>query len=302
MNFGKSISWTGCKAQTEERRRTTLTATQLRLFNGNLVSLTNRNTGQVDRTESHSLMTCEEFEELSGAYVLGAVTSEEREAARAHIAGCAKCTHLVQELRAVVDVLPLSVTQVNPPESLKERLLAEIRKESSTAARPVHISQRPRQRRHWVTPLLAAVAVLGFMLFGGMTAWNISLMHQVSSLEQQNSSLGGQVTSLRRQLALAYGLQGKGVTGKLIYFPQQNITILVMEGLPQLEGTQVYQGWLIHDNQPLSIGLLSVQNGIASVTFPGNISGYQTAAVSREPGPHPSKNKPAGPIVATGEL
>src|SRR5260221_12273498 len=98
-------------------------------------------------------MTCEEFEELSGAYALGAVTPEEREAARAHIAGCAKCTRLAQDLRAVVDVLPLSVTQVDPPESLKERLLAEIRKEGSTPARPVPIGQRPRQRRRWVTPL-----------------------------------------------------------------------------------------------------------------------------------------------------
>ena len=247
-------------------------------------------------------MTCEEFEELSGAYALGAVTPEEREAARAHIAGCAKCTRLAQDLRAVVGVLPLSVTQVDPPESLKERLLAEIRKEGSTPARPVQIGQRPRQRRRWVTPLLAAAAILGLMLFGGVLAWNISLLHQVSSLEQQSNSLEARVTSLQRQLALAYGLQGRGARGKLIYFPQQNITVLVIEGLPQLEGTQVYQGWLIHDNQPLSIGLLSVQNGIASVTFPGNITGYQTAAVSREPGPHPSKNKPIGPIVAAGEL
>ena len=255
-------------------------------------------------------MTCEEFEELSGAYALGAVTPEEREAARVHIAGCAKCTRLAQELRAVVDVLPLSVTQVDPPESLKERLLAEIRKEGSTPARPVQTGQRPRQRRRrWLVPLLAAAAILGLMLFGGVTAWNISLLHQVNSLEQQAASLQQQsrsleatVTSLRQQLAVAYGLQGNGATGKLIYFPQQNITVLVMERLPQLKGTQVYQGWLIRDNQPLSIGLLSVQNGIASVTFPGNIAGYQTAAVSREPGPHPSKNKPAGPIVATGEL
>ena len=140
------------------------------------------------------------------------------------------------------------------------------------------------------------------MLFGGVTAWNISLLHQVNSLEQHVASLQQESSSLRHQLALVYGLQGSGATGQLIYFPQQHITVLEMEGLPQLEGTQVYQGWLIHDNQPLSIGLLSVQNGIASVTFPGNVTGYQTAAVSREPGPHPSKNKPAGPIVATGEL
>src|SRR5258708_16896305 len=119
-------------------------------------------------------MTCEEFEELSGAYALGAVTPEEREAARAHIAGCAKCTRLAQDLRAVVDVLPLSVTQVDPPESLKERLLAEIRKEGSTPARPVPIGQRPRHARLWHVPPLASSALLEFILLFGTVCGDIT--------------------------------------------------------------------------------------------------------------------------------
>ena len=71
-------------------------------------------------------MTCDEFEELLGAYALGAVTSEEQEAAQAHLAECAKCTRRLREVRAVVDLLPYSVTQVNPPEPLKERVLEAI--------------------------------------------------------------------------------------------------------------------------------------------------------------------------------
>ena len=78
--------------------------------------------------------------------------------------------------------------------------------------------------------------------------------------------------------------------------------MLVIDGLPQLHGTQVYQGWLIHGKQPTSIGLLSMQNGVASVIYPGTIAGYQVAAVSREPGPTASKNVPAGPVVAAGDL
>src|SRR6266496_605027 len=199
-------------------------------------------------------MTCEEFEELSGAYALGAVTPEEWEAARAHLAGCANCTRHLQELRAVVDLLPYSVTQVNPPESLKGRLLKAIRREiTATPTQPVPMNRRPQRRRR-ATQLLAVAAVLALMLFAGMTAWNVSL-------QQQHNSLEHQVTSLQ----------------------QQNITRLVMERLPRLQVTQVYQGWLIHGKQPTSIGLLSVENGIASVTYPGNITGYEVAAVSREP-------------------
>ena len=62
-------------------------------------------------------MTCEEFEELSGAYALEAVTPAEREEAQAHLSGCATCTHLLQELHAVVNLLPYSVQQVIPPKS-----------------------------------------------------------------------------------------------------------------------------------------------------------------------------------------
>jgi anti-sigma-K factor RskA len=251
-------------------------------------------------------MTCDEFEELLGAYALGAVTPEEQEAARAHLAGCENCKRRLREVRAVVDLLPYSVTQMNPSDSLKERILEAIQKQDqTTSAQPVQINQRPR-RRGWSTRLLAAAAVLLFILFGGMTAWNISLQHEVTSLQQQNIALERQVSSLQHQVALTYAIQGnpsaQGVTGKLIYLPEQNITLLVMQGLPQLPGTEVYQGWLIHDKQPRSIGLLNIENGIASVTYPGNITGYEVAAVSREPGPAASNNGPAGPVVAMGEL
>ncbi len=251
-------------------------------------------------------MTCDEFEELLGAYALGAVTSEEQEAAQAHLAGCENCKRRLQEARAVVDLLPYSVSQVNPPEPLKERILEAIRREDqATAAQPVQINQRPRRRR-WGTRLLAAAAVLMLILFGGMTAWNIALQHEVTSLQQQNTALEQRVGSLQQQVALIYAIQGsssaQGALGKLIYLPEQNITLLVMQGLPQLQGEEVYQGWLIHDKQARSIGLLSVENGIASVTYPGNIAGYEVAAVSREPGPAASNNGPAGPVIAAGEL
>ncbi len=246
-------------------------------------------------------MTCEEFEELSGAYALDAVTPAEREAAEAHLAGCAACTRRLQELRSVVDVLPYSVRQVNPSASLKDRLFEAISMES-IPTQPIPINRGARPRRSWSTQLLAIAAVLMLLLFGGITVWNVSLQQQNSSLQQQITSLEKEVASLQHQVALAYGLHGSGTAGKLIYLPEQNITLLVIDGLPQLHGTQVYQGWLIQGKQPTSIGLLSMQNGVASVIYPGTIAGYQVAAVSREPGPVASKNVPAGPVVAAGDL
>ncbi len=242
-------------------------------------------------------MTCEEFEELSGAYALDAVTPAEREAAQAHLAGCAKCTRRLQELRVAVEQLPYSVTQVNPPESLKERVLESIRNESRIdSTQPVPTSSLPRQG--WSIQLLIIATVL-LLLFGGLIAWNVSL-------HKENTLLGSRVTSLQHKVAQVYAIRGNssapGASGKVIYLPEQNITILVIQGLPQLQGTQVYQGWLIHDKQPRSIGLLSIEAGVASVMYPGNIAGYEVVALSREPGPLASTHTPAGPIVAMGEL
>src|SRR6266849_630218 len=63
---------------------------------------------QVSRQNGEATMTCKEFEELSGAFVLGAVTAEEREAARLHLTQCKACARLYQELRSVVALLPRS--------------------------------------------------------------------------------------------------------------------------------------------------------------------------------------------------
>lgn len=266
-------------------------------------------------------MTHEEFEELSGAYVLGAVTPEERQAAREHLATCESCARLERELRAVVDLLPLSATQVTPSPALKERLLASIRQEQNRVI-PIERGSRGQRRRRpgWGTRLLAVAAIVLLMLFGGMTAWNVSLLHQTTTLQSRNTQLGQQVTalqgtrnsqeqtirSLEREVAQVYTIKGTGTaqlaTGSLLYIPQKDITVLELHGLPKLHGTQIYQGWLIHGKTPFSIGMLTVQNGIASLTFPGNISGYQVAAVSQEPGPSLSKNAPVGPVIATGEL
>jgi anti-sigma-K factor RskA len=262
--------------------------------------------------EQNSAMTCEEFEELSGAYVLDAVTPEERRKAREHLAGCTKCMRRLEELRAIVDLLPLSVTQVNPPASAIEKLLAAIREEQNVI--PIERGQQLRSNRTigrsgWSRRLIGivAAAVLLFALLGGMTAWNISLQHSITSLEQQNVTLLQRVNELGHHTAESYALSSTvssapNATGRLIYLPQLHLTILIMQGLPKLQENHVYQGWLIENNKPVSIGLLSIQNGIASVDFPGDITNYQTAAVSMESGLNGSENAPAGPIVAAGQL
>jgi hypothetical protein len=262
-------------------------------------------------------MTCEEFEELSGAYALEAVTTAEREAAEAHLATCAKCTKLSQELRGTVSLLPLSVPQLKVPASLKERIMAAIRQEN--AGIPGQPSQRtpgiqpvqpiPTRQRRWNPRILVAAAVLMLCLLSGTLTWGISLNHQVASLQQQlaqassNSPLSTKVLSY----TVNSTNPAQRATGQLYYFAKQNVTVLVMRGLPQLQGIHVYQGWLLHlkgnnITGVTSIGLLNLANGTASLSFPGNVTGFDAAAISMEPGPLATPTAPKGTVVALGSL
>ncbi len=234
-------------------------------------------------------MTCQDIEELSGAYVLDAVTPQERQDVEAHLVSCPDCTHLVQELQSVAELLPLSVPPIKPSPTLQSRILASIQADADQTIqwnRP----QRSRRWRNWTNQLVAIAAVLALVLLGGMTAWNISLQQRLA----------------HTQTYVSYAINGTAANpeanGQLLYIPGKNITILTVQGLPQAQGNQVYQGWLLHGTQPISIGVLNIHNGVASGSFQGNVHGYDETAVSLEPGPGPSKNAPRGQIVAAGKL
>lgn len=262
-------------------------------------------------------MTCEEFEEISGAFALDAVTPAEREAAEAHLASCAKCTRMFQEMRGVVSLLPLSVPQVSPSPALQGRILSAIQDESRSAAgQPAQgiasmRAQPPRRAKlpRWNPRVLVAAAVLMLCLLGGSLAWNISLNNQVATLQQQITRLTAHPTAPANVVSYTVNgtNPGQGAIGQLYYYPKQNVTVLVMYGLPQPQGAHVYQGWLLHIKGEhitgtTSIGLLNIVNGKASVSFSGNISGYDAAAISMEAGPVATPNAPKGSVVALGSL
>ncbi|MBX5456157.1 MAG: anti-sigma factor [Thermogemmatispora sp.] len=254
-------------------------------------------------------MNCQEFEELSGAYALDALTEEERRAADEHLAQCPKCSRALQQLRSVVELFPLTVPPVEPSPRVKERILARIEEQAQQQrlsqiqpASPAQAGSRFRQRagKRWRWAALAAVAVLLLSLLGGSLAWNISLQQQLSHLQQQVALLGSP------EAPVVYSLRGTALAssarGEVMYFPRQQVTVVVVYGLPPLQGTHVYQGWLLRHQRPTSIGLLTVKNGVATLNFQGPLAGYDSLAISLENGPQPSLNTPKGPVVALGTL
>jgi anti-sigma-K factor RskA len=245
-------------------------------------------------------MTCEEFEDLADAYALDTVTPEERQVAAAHLASCAGCRSLLHELNGAVELLPFAASPVEPRAEVWERIAAAL-----PPGQP-----KPRTNKRWWSPrLLAVAAIVLFSLLVGQAAWNVSLMRQVASLQQKSTPIPAKQSTLTEVsiYPVTSTNPAQSIRGELLYLPQQQLTILILHGLPQPQGLQVYQGWLLHltgtrITDTTSIGLLNLVDDTASLTFSGKVTGYDAVAVSLEPGPEATPSAPRGKVIAFGVL
>jgi anti-sigma-K factor RskA len=241
-------------------------------------------------------MNCREVEELLGAYVLEALSEEESRAVATHLTTCPTCPNIESQLRAIVDVFPLTVPPLDPPPQVKERLLARIYTEEAARqpTRTLPMTSLASRSRRWRNALLAATLLVLFGLVGTLFAWNLVLNQRVAQL------------SAHAQPPVVYALRGLGANtaahGQVLSYPSQHLMVLIIRDLPPLSGTQVYQGWLLHGQQTTSIGLFNVQQGIATLGVVGTVAGYDTAAVSLEAGPRATPSAPRGPVVALAKL
>jgi anti-sigma-K factor RskA len=239
-------------------------------------------------------------QELIGAYVLDSLTPEEREAFAQHLESCAACLSEVQQLRQVVDVLPLAVEQVEPPASLRERIGAAIEAETPALQVVPATAQRRLQRFSMETKLLALAALIVIAALG---VWNVRLQQQI---QQRDTALAFQQ---RVAAAIAGGagvsrLPGTGpapgASAALVQPTNGKPAYLIVRGLPVTPSHKVYEVWLIHGTVPRSAGTFHAQgNAPQIVQLPMASTGYTLAAVTIEPG---LMSQPTGPKVLVGKI
>jgi hypothetical protein len=107
-------------------------------------------------------MTCAELEELAAELALGTVAGAERARALDHLAGCASCRELLDQLARVADNLLLLAPVIEPPPGFESRVLARM------GVAPVQHLGRPRRRRLLVG--MAALVLVAAMSGAGV-AW-----------------------------------------------------------------------------------------------------------------------------------
>ncbi len=250
---------------------------------------------------------CDELEELIPAYVLGALSADERARVEKHLPGCANLLELAAAYGRVADLLPHAAKPAEPRAELKDRVLAAT-------------MSKKRQAFVWPSFLTGflrspAFAVMIMLLILALGVWNITLQNQMA---QEKAFEQRVLTDLSRQRdflnVIAYSddkpkrLQGTEVAsraaGRLYSAPSENTFALILNDLPPLPPDKVYQIWLIDaEGKRVSGGTFRVDER-GRGWFWGRaadlLNQYRAVGITIEPlGGSP---QPTGVRVAAGDL
>lgn len=215
-------------------------------------------------------------------YALGALSESELLAFGAHLDRCKVCSTRVAELRLVVDYLPSAVPQHQPPEHLRERLMAQVRSEAELlrAAGPdadrAAPAAEPRRWARWRLSLrpAPAAALASVLLALGLGAGVV--------LE------GGEEAKTGARTVAAVVTAPGAPDAKADLHISESGSRLVVAGMPAPPRGRIYQVWLDHPNdgkmaEPTDVLFSTSKLGRASVDVPGNLEGVSTVLVTDEP-------------------
>jgi anti-sigma-K factor RskA len=213
------------------------------------------------------------YEDDLAAYLLDALTESETREMERHIADCARCRERARWLQGSVEMLPMTVEQVEPPPELRERLMQTVRAEAAVGARePVRRERAPRtgaarslaERLLAIPrPALALGAVLLLMAgaFAGYVAGNAD--------DSGTKEIQAQV---------APAAQGARATLEV----DGDRGILRVSGLPQ-HRNRIYEVWLAEGDRVRPAGLFQVdRQGRGAAGIPRGLKDADQVMVTLE--------------------
>ena len=266
-------------------------------------------------------MTTSSHDDLRAAltdFALGVLDGDERVRLSAHLASCAECQGELAEIRRALAGVGASIEPVEPPASLRNRVVERAREASPPIERhdrPAIIA--PPRRWSWL-PIAASLIVAA-----AATIYAVSLRSQVASLRLMVADASARAADLRAELnevrqeaatltravdvlrapdLLRVDLKGQagaeGASGRAFWSRTGGI-LFSASGLPARDRGRVYQLWTITGTTATSAGVMSVDpRGTISHTAAASASPPDAFGVTIEPaGGSPA---PTLPIVMIG--
>lgn len=237
------------------------------------------------------------------------LTPEQEKEYEAHVAKCADCQEELAELQQLTDELPYSSEPIEPPAGMKERILSNILNEESPAEEtkekvaPLSPERKPSQprRNKWLKPAMAALLTVS-LIGNGAAALYISTQNDQQDTEPDNTVNLEDVQAMK-SLQPSDGFSAQA-TAMMINQQDELNLILQANDLPQLQGKETYQVWVIDEGKPYRAGNFVPDNdGAGSVFHVIDYNGehnWDTIAITKEP--NANSKKPHGEILMSSPL
>jgi anti-sigma-K factor RskA len=205
---------------------------------------------------------------LATPYALHAMPESELAEVERRVAAAppAVAQEFADEVQAVREAMAVmsAATAVEPPQQLRDRVLAEVK------AEPVQL--RPRRKR-WQTAVMAAAAALVIGL--GAFAVGMALRPTATPSTAEEVFAAPDVRTVSGEFPT-------GGTATVVFSREKNAGVLVMNNVaPPRPGT-VYQMWLIDAGGPHSAGTMDSVAPSTTAVLP-NLGDSQTLAFTVEP-------------------
>jgi hypothetical protein len=253
-------------------------------------------------------LTHDEVMDLAASIVLDALKPAEMDAVREHLATCGLPHDEIVELGGVVPALSASVPLVEPPASLKTRLMAAaaadlearqiaadstvVEGAAAAAAAPTRpaddvvrpLQRRPTSLRAWALGIAAVIAIVAL---GG---YNLAIQRQLEDARAYQQQVAAVLDAAQRPGSLTAVMRSEGGTGPsgLAAVTSDGVARIAMRDLAPTSGSEVYEAWVIAaDGVPVALGELQLRAGGVGYLEAGGLptdSGI-VLALTREPRP-----------------
>ena len=249
-------------------------------------------------------MNCNRIRELIPSYALGALEATELIAVEEHLDGCADCADLTREHLTASVALAALAPPVEPPASLRDRIMAAVGAPVADQATPPLPAYTPMPVatgwRRWGGRGLAvtgAVASVSLLLAGVFLGLLLDVRSDLRELQTSNEELMELVVDQRdfnyvaampgvTPMTLQSTEKSPRARAMLMTSPDHTWGILYSLGLEPQQDEMAHQVWFIRGNIRLSGGVFSLDDtgyGQLYIRFPANLDEFSGIEVTEEP-------------------
>jgi anti-sigma-K factor RskA len=194
-------------------------------------------------------MVHDDYREMIPASAVSALDAAETRVLNEHLENCSECRKELDDWQTTAAALAVAAEPMEPSPKVRERILNEIRNDSSASQ---VIPFRSNSRNFWTSlgslGAIAAVVLFVVLIVGLIVLWRQNRATQ-ADLARANEFLQ-LVTTPGAKVAELKGTDvGAGATAKLVYDPNGR-AMLVADKLPNVPQGKAYQLWFIVGNKP----------------------------------------------------